>query len=171
MSEPSHTASATPRLPFILAGVVVALDQASKLWVLHGLHLPLLERVYVLPPVFNLTMVWNQGVSFGLLKGSRWPLVVFSAAVVATLGWWASRGQRPLMAWALGLVMGGAIGNNLIDRVVYGKVVDFLDFSGLHFPWVFNVADMAINLGVGLLILDALTHKTPVDTDGASKKA
>ena len=67
---------------------------------------------------------------------------------------WLARLKRPLSAVAIAFIVGGALGN-LIDRVAYGFVVDFLDFSGLHFPWVFNIADMAINVGVGLLLLEA----------------
>jgi signal peptidase II len=111
-------------------------------------------------------MVWNPGVSFGLLaaKGDvgRWLLVGFAAAVVVALGFWARRSTRVLTALAVGLVMGGAIGNNVIDRVRFGAVADFLDFSGLGFKWVFNVADSAISVGVALLLLEMfLGAKTP----------
>jgi signal peptidase II len=97
-------------------------------------------------------------VSFGLLRADteagRWILVAFATAVVAALAYWARRLDRPLTAVALGLVIGGAIGNNLIDRVRFGAVADFLDFQGLFFPWVFNVADSAITVGAVLLIYD-----------------
>ena len=82
--------------------------------------------------------------------------MAFALVVVAALAVWARRVDRPLLAAALGLVIGGAIGNNLIDRVRFGAVADFLDFTGLHFPWVFNVADSAITVGVVLLLLDSL---------------
>ena len=81
---------------------------------------------------------------------------------------WAARTTRPLMAGALGLVMGGAIGNNLIDRVRYGAVVDFLDFSGIGFKWVFNVADSAITVGVILLLLDSLLTSSKPETAASS---
>jgi signal peptidase II len=103
-------------------------------------------------------MVWNRGVSFGLLTAevdlARWGLAAFSLIVAIALIVWARRIERPLPALALGFVIGGALGN-MIDRVRFGAVVDFLDFSGLWFPWVFNVADSAITVGVALLLIDS----------------
>ena len=144
---------------FVLAAAVVILDQLSKWWMLDGLHLPERGQIPVLP-IFRLTMVMNQGVSYGLLRASndlqRYLLVALAAGVVAFLIFWVRRADRPLFATALGLVIGGAIGNNLIDRVRIGWVIDFLDFSGLGFPWVSNLADSAICVGVVLLLLDSL---------------
>ena len=144
---------------YAFAAVVVALDQLSKAWVLGPLDLPDRGMVQVLP-VFRLTMVWNPGVSFGLMAArgdlGRWLLVLFAAGVVTALALWARRVDRPLTALAAGLIMGGAIGNNIVDRVRFGQVVDFLDFSGLGFKWVFNVADSAITVGVALLLLEML---------------
>jgi signal peptidase II len=144
---------------YALAAVVVALDQLSKAWVLGPLDLPDRGIVQVLP-FFRLTMVWNPGVSFGLMAArgdlGRWLLVLFAAGVVTALALWARRVERPLTALAAGLIMGGAIGNNIVDRVRFGQVVDFLDFSGLGFKWVFNVADSAITVGVALLLLEML---------------
>ena len=159
------------RLADAVAGAVLVLDQGSKALILHVIDLPNRQQMLVAPPIFNLTMVWNRGVSFGLLKAGadlgRLALIAFAAFVVAILGLWARRVDRPLLAWAVGLVMGGAIGNNLVDRPIYGAVVDFLDFSGLMFPWVFNVADSAISIGVVLLLIDALQPQS----GDASKKA
>ncbi len=143
-----------------VAVLTLILDQLSKLWVLKGLDLPDRFTVPVLP-IFSLTMVWNPGVSFGLFHGGgevgRVLLALFAACVVAALAFWARNAVRPLAAIGLGMVMGGAVGNNLVDRLRFGKVVDFLDFSGLgFFPWVFNVADSAITVGVILLILDSV---------------
>lgn len=141
-----------------LAALVLALDQLSKYWVLDVLRLPERGSVEVLPFV-SLTMVWNRGVSFGLLSAevdwARWGLVAFSSVIALVLALWARRVRRPWLAVALGLVIGGAIGN-LIDRVRFGAVADFLNFSDLYFPWVFNVADSAISVGVALLLLDSL---------------
>ena len=143
---------------YALALIVVALDQASKAWVLGGLHLAQRGQIPVLP-FFRLTMVMNQGVSFGLLRADgpvgRWLLVSAALAVVVGLVVWVRRADRWLFAAALGLIIGGALGNNLIDRARIGEVVDFLDFSGLYFPWVFNIADSAISIGVALLLLDS----------------
>jgi signal peptidase II len=149
---------------YAIAAAVIVLDQLVKFWVLNLVQLQERGPVPVLP-IFQLTMVWNPGVSFGLLRADtpagRWILVGFATAVVAGLAWWARRIARPLTAVALGLVMGGAIGNNLIDRVRFGAVADFLDFHGLYFPWVFNVADSAICVGVGLLLLDSFVQREP----------
>jgi signal peptidase II len=142
-----------------IAALVVVLDQASKAWILGPLDLPAHGQIAVLP-VFRLSMVWNPGVSFGLLAArgelGHWLLVAFAGAVVIALALWARRIAQPLNALAIGLVMGGAIGNNIIDRVRWGAVADFLDFSGLGFKWVFNVADSAITVGIGLLLLEML---------------
>jgi signal peptidase II len=146
-------------LAYAVAAVTLALDQWSKAWVLGPLRLDDVGSIQVLP-FFRLTLVENRGVSFGLLRADnafgRWALVVVAAAVVAGLIWWVRKTDRPLFAAAVGLVIGGALGNNLIDRARIGRVVDFLDFSGLYFPWVFNVADSAITVGVLLLLLDNL---------------
>jgi len=141
-----------------LALTVIVLDQLSKHWILFVYDLPARISEQVVGPFF-LTMVWNQGVSFGLLRADqdlgRWLLVAFSILVAIALAIWARRGDRTLMALALGLVMGGAIGN-AIDRARFGAVVDFIDVSRLYFPWVFNIADAAISVGVVLLLLDGL---------------
>ena len=143
---------------YALAAAVIALDQISKWWVLGPLDLVSRGQVPLLPPALNLTLVHNAGVSFGLLTGgaaSRWGLTVFSLAVAAALAWWARRADKRLTAAGLGLIMGGAVGN-AADRARLGHVTDFIDASGLHFPWVFNVADSAITVGVGLLLLESL---------------
>jgi signal peptidase II len=142
----------------VLAAAVVIIDQLSKWWVLNGLNLPERGQIPVLP-FFRLTMVMNNGVSFGQLRAEtalgRGLLISAALLVVIALVVWVRRADRPLFATALGLIIGGAVGNNLIDRVRIGWVVDFLDFSGLMFPWVFNVADSAISVGVVLLLLDS----------------
>ena len=144
-----------------LAVLVIIVDQLSKLWILNGLKLGERGSIRVLP-IFDLTLVWNQGVSFGLFREhgdvGRWVLTGFAAAVVVVIAWWARRADRPVLAAALGLILGGAAGNNLIDRVRLGAVVDFLDFKNLGFPWVFNVADSAITIGVVLLLLDSFAR-------------
>lgn len=145
-------------ITYAIATVTVALDQASKLWILHGLDLPSKLSVPLLGPL-NLTMVWNRGMSFGLLSGhaewGRWLLTGFSTLVVIALAVWARKATKPLLAVGLGLIIGGAIGNNLIDRIVYGAVADFIDVRALYFPWIFNVADAGISVGVAFLLLDS----------------
>lgn len=169
------------RLGLILAAGVFVLDQASKAWVLEVLKFSppgCLELPHVgcrkieISSVFDLTMVWNYGVSFGMLKAgdgiARWGLVALSLGIAGMFVWWMREATRPLTGWALGLVVGGALGN-VVDRIRFGAVADFLDFNGpwfgLHlgtwpvgFPWVFNVADAAITVGAALLALDFLRN-------------
>jgi signal peptidase II len=158
-AQPSPIVSRLGWFAYALAALTVVLDQASKAWALNVMRLDEVGSVTVLP-FFHLTLVENRGVSFGLLRADtplgRWALVAGAAAVVIALIVWVRKADRPLFAAALGLVIGGALGNNLIDRARIGRVVDFLDFSGLYFPWVFNVADSAISIGVVLLLLDSL---------------
>jgi signal peptidase II len=112
-----------------------------------------------LPGPLDLTMVHNYGMSFGLLRDhdewGRWLLIGFldpGRRRPVDLG---AQGHKLLPAVGLGMIIGAAIGNNLIDRVIYGYVVDFIDVRDLHFPWVFNVADSGINIGVALLLIDS----------------
>jgi signal peptidase II len=146
-------------LAYGLAATVVLLDQSAKGWLLGSFDLIDRGPVDVLP-AFRLTSVWNPGVAFGMLRShgdlGRWLLVGFAVCVVTALALWVRRADRRMTAAAIGLIMGGAIGNNVIDRVRWGRVFDYLDFSALHFPWVFNVADASISVGVGLLLLDSL---------------
>ena len=162
-----------PRVAWAAYGfalTIIALDQLSKAWILDGLSLREIGRVLVLPPVFNLSYVENTGVSFGLFGGgsARWFLSVFSVVVAAGLAWWATQTDRRLLISAIGLVIGGAVGN-AIDRIRFGYVVDFLDFSGTGvFPWVFNIADSAITVGVVLLILDSVLSERRAAPVGAA---
>ncbi|MET0181691.1 MAG: signal peptidase II [Caulobacterales bacterium] len=157
------------RFGLILAVAVLVLDQISKWWILgpmafspagcREIHLGC--GFVELTPIFDLRMVWNEGVSFGLLSANsdfgRWALVLLQGGIAAFFLYWMRTAARPLTATALGLVIGGALGN-VVDRIRFGAVVDFLDFTGLGFPWVFNVADAAINVGAGLLLLDFLLN-------------
>ncbi len=112
----------------------------------------------VLGPL-RLTLVANRGISFGLFQSDaglgRLALILFSVAVAVGLAAWVRRASRPLLAAAVGLIIGGALGN-VADRVRIGHVVDFIDVQRLGFPWVFNIADSAINIGVALLLLESL---------------
>ena len=147
----------------IVSGLLVLLaDQASKWWILYGLDLPDLRQV-VLLPVLNLTMVWNPGVTFGLLKGfgdlGHIILAGIALAVVIALGLWLRRAESWLVALSIGGIAGGAIGN-VIDRLRFGAVVDFIH-AHIDTPWgdyswyVFNVADAAIVCGVVALVIDS----------------
>lgn len=157
------------RFGLLLAAGVFVLDQASKYWVLEVLKFSppgCLEthigcRKIEVSGIFDLTMVWNYGVSFGMLRAgdgiARWALVILSLGIAGFFVYWMRTATRLLTGWALGLVVGGALGN-VVDRIRFGAVADFLDFSGLYFPWVFNVADAAITVGAALLALDFLRN-------------
>ncbi len=145
------------------AAFVALADQASKYWILEIVRLPAKFRIE-LTPVFDLTFVKNYGASFGLLAGgmlSRVILSVVAIAISAGLIIWLARIERRILAAAVAFIVGGALGN-LIDRLRFGYVVDFLDFSGLYFPWVFNLADASINVGVALILLDAWLRRKRV---------
>jgi signal peptidase II len=145
-------------MAFFLAAVVILADQASKYWILSVVRLEEGQSIPIAGPL-HLTGVWNHGVSFGLLTANhdlaRWAFVAFSLIVAIVLAGWVRKTERPLFATALGFLIGGAVGN-AIDRVRFGAVADFIDVSRLHFPWVFNVADAAINIGIVCLLLDML---------------
>jgi signal peptidase II len=153
----------TPRdWGFVCATVALFLDQACKLVMLYGYQFREMTPGAAVPvlPFFNLVMVWNRGVSYGLFPAQGpWGtafLALFSIAAVTGLGWWLWRADRTSLAVGLGLVIGGAAGN-LIDRVVYGRVADFFHFYFRGYDWyVFNIADCAITIGVGALLYDAL---------------
>ena len=157
---------ARPWLAYALALAIILADQASKFWIVNGLHFGPGSSISVLGPI-RLTFVYNEGISFGLLQGSgwgRWLLAGFSAVVAVALAVWAWRSTRLALTIGIGLVIGGAIGN-LIDRILLGRVIDFFDFSALMFPWVFNIADSAITIGVLILLYDQLTTPDPAKPD------
>ncbi len=148
----------------------MVVDQATK-WLIFGVlfelpldraqhgALPLAAGIEILP-FFNLVTVWNRGVSFGIFSSDSalvpWLLSAFALAVCGFLMAYLARARRWLLVVAIGGVIGGAVGN-IIDRVRFGAVADFLDFHafGLHWP-AFNVADSAIVVGVALMLVDAL---------------
>lgn len=157
-------ASAVPLGRYLPWGALSALamlgaDQASKWWVLDVLDLPSLRQV-VLLPFLNLTMVWNRGVTFGLLHQDgplgAWLLSAVALAVVAGLFVWLRRAESLPTALALGAIAGGAVGN-VIDRARFGAVVDFIHAHAGDWSWyVFNVADAAIVCGVAALVIEGL---------------
>lgn len=144
-------------MAYAVAAVVILLDQWTKHWIVNVMHMEPGSSVAV-TPFFHLTLVLNRGVSFGLFRSEegqevgRWLLAAFAALVSIALAIWVRKAERKLPALAIGLIIGGALGN-LSDRIRLGHVVDFLDFGPL-FPWVFNVADAAVNVGVVLLLID-----------------
>jgi signal peptidase II len=152
----------------IAAAIALVADQGSKLFLLFSadfIHMPPGASVPVLP-FFNLVMVWNPGISYGLFPASgrlgTFLLIGLSVAAVIVLGWllWSTV-SRPL-AVGYGMIIGGALGNNLVDRVIYGKVADFFHFYGFGYDWyIFNIADVAITLGAVAILYDVLKPQVP----------
>jgi signal peptidase II len=142
---------------------VAVLDQLTKAAVLHHFAEGDLGDRETITPFFNLALIYNRGISFGLFNGGTGVnALIFSvvaAAIVAVLIYWLSRASSPLLAVAIGLIIGGAVGN-VIDRVMRQNhaVVDFLDFHIANLPhWpAFNLADSAICIGVAVMLLDSL---------------
>lgn len=159
-----------------LVVLIVIVDQLTKAWVLATPEFRALDclaggpcgRIEV-SPLFDFSMTWNRGVSFGAMQAeglARWGLFVVILAIAIGFTIWLLRAERSLTALALSMVIGGAVGN-LIDRAIFGAVVDFIDFQGpwfgwiiggwpVGFPWIFNVADAAISIGAIILLLDQL---------------
>ena len=148
-----------------LSGMLVAVDQLSKYWVLNSLKLDEIGTVELLP-FLNFTMVWNKGISMSLPMGDwlgKWGLVLLTALISLWLVNWLRTTLRKFEAFALSLIIGGAVGN-IIDRLVHGAVVDFIHLhAGGYSFYVFNVADSAITIGAVLLLYDGLreSRKSP----------
>ena len=150
-------------LGFSVAAIVFVLEQITKWLVLGPLDLRNTQSVEVLP-IFRLNYTENHGISLGLFQASsdamRWVLVLVTAAIAVGVAWWIGREEKRWDQIALGMVLGGALGN-ILDRVRHGYVVDFAD---LHFGdfrpfFIFNVADAAISIGVAILLLRAFLVK------------
>jgi signal peptidase II len=157
-----------PRELGVLAAIVALIaDQGSKYFLLYRAGFAHMAPGGAIPvlPFFNLVMVWNPGISYGLFPASgrlAYVLIGFSLIAVVALGWWLWGTTSRSLALGLGLVIGGAIGNNLIDRVIYGRVADFFHFYGFGYDWyVFNVADIAITLGAVAIIYEVLKPEHP----------
>lgn len=147
------------RLMFWIAGLILAVDQISKYYVVHMLQLDRVRAIDVLPPFFNLRMGWNYGINFGLFAGradlTRWVLIGLALVISAGVIWWILReGAGTAQKIAAGVLVGGALGN-VLDRLLYGAVADFINMSccGINNPFTFNVADIAIFIGVFGLVL------------------
>ena len=155
---------------WLLAGfagviVMVGLDQWTKSLILAHpevfnalgcLNAPAACGQVKVPGPMDLSMVWNRGISFGTFAAegmARWVLFGLSGVIATIFAVWMTRASRLTTLFALALVVGGAIGN-MIDRALYGAVIDFIDFSDLWFRWVFNIADASITVGAILLFAD-----------------
>ena len=153
-------------LGYLLAATIFVVDQISKYWIITLLQLPQRGQIELLT-ILNFTWVENRGVSLGMLAatsdGQRWMLVALTGAISLGVAIWIWREKRGWDVFALGMVLGGALGN-IVDRIRFGYVADFID---LHFgdfqPFlVFNVADASITIGVVILVLRAfLLRDTP----------
>jgi signal peptidase II len=155
------------RTPHLRAGIIAAVvtllaDQASKLWLLYGFELAK-RGVVKVTPFFDLVLAWNVGISFGWFQSenqlAQFALMAIKAVAVVVLGIWMARSSTLLATLALGLIIGGAIGNG-IDRFLHGAVVDFalfhIEIAGKTYHWyVFNLADVAIVAGVAGLLYDS----------------
>lgn len=158
-------------VPMIITAIVVfVLDQLTKLFVVQYLDLKTRQTLLVVDPYLNFRMAWNEGINFGIGAGldMRWILIALAFVISVWIVWWMRR-DRPgrWVQISAGLVVGGAIGN-VIDRVVYGAVADFLNMSccGFENPWSFNVADISIFIGaIGLIFLSG---DAPKDRDADS---
>lgn len=142
-----------------LALAIFAADQATK-WAVKRITLDEGVRSITILPFFDIVAAWNYGVSFGMFNngdaGDRWVFIAIAAAIVTMLVVWLRRAENLLVASGLGLVIGGAVGN-VMDRLFFGAVFDFLLFHAYGWQWpAFNLADSAICIGVGLLIVDSL---------------
>ena len=152
-------------LGFLVALLVLALDQFSKWFVTGPLGVNQIGDQHYLTSFFQFTFTRNEGISTGILSATnptgRWMLVAVTSAIAVAVAWWIGREKNRIDQMALGLVLGGALGN-ILDRTLHGYVTDFLD---LHFgefrPFlIFNVGDAAISVAVVILLLRAfLTRK------------
>jgi signal peptidase II len=154
-----HSRRAT--IGFYMMAFIGLVDQISKGLILN--HIGDVRHTMPVTPFLNFVLVWNKGVTFGLLGRTgqnymTYILIGVAAVILALLGRWLWRTKSLLVALALGAIMGGAVGN-VIDRVRYGAVADFLDFYYRDYHWyAFNVADAAIVTGVALLLIDGMVH-------------
>ena len=158
-------------IPIILAILVVIADQLTKLWILTTYELHGQEEI--IPGFFNLVHVTNTGAAFGFLAGDKNTLrliffvgIGITALVIMAIAYRHLKKQGRIFVYAIGLIGGGAIGN-LIDRLRFGAVIDFLDFYvGTHHWPAFNVADSAISTGVGLFLLGTILQHFKEKRDG-----
>ena len=167
-TERSYVWGPWSALGLTVAAATGVVDQVSKFWLLYAFDLVGGVRT-VLTPFLDLVVTWNTGISYGLLQKegltAAWALLAFKAAAVVFLWIWLARASSWFTAAALGLIIGGALGN-AIDRLHWPGVLDFVLFhietAGFSFRWyVFNLADLAIVAGVAVLLYDSLWVRTP----------
>ena len=164
------------RITIVTAAIIFVLDQVTKLIVVQWMNL--IERgvIEVLPPFLTFRMAWNRGVNFGLLANDaefmRWVLIAVAIAISVWVWLWVRREEPGRWAQiSAGLLVGGALGN-VIDRVIYGAVADFLNMSccGIENPYAFNVADISIFAGaIGLVLFTGGSDKGRTAGTGQGK--
>ncbi|MES2120399.1 MAG: signal peptidase II [Pseudomonadota bacterium] len=163
------------QLSFLVAILVLALDQFSKWFVTGPLGVDQLGDQLYLTSFFQFTFTKNEGISLGLLNATtetgRWALVALTSAIAIGVAWWMGREKNLLDRIALGMVLGGALGN-ILDRSRHGYVVDWAD---LHFGTVrpfliFNIGDGAISVGVAILLLRAFLTRKDQETGSGPKE-
>ena len=144
------------RSGLFMVGATIVLDQLTKYLALEGISAA--EPISIFP-FLDLKLTWNQGVSFGIFGGGSVPpfvLILIAILISMFLIWQLWNSKKLILGMGFGLIIGGALGN-VIDRAIYGAVIDFILLSWKSWSWpVFNVADMAISCGVGLIIIDSL---------------
>lgn len=152
-------------------GILIG-DQASKWWMMEHVMNP--PQVISLTPFFNLVVAWNRGVSFGLFGSdspyASWILSLIALVIVGFLVRWLWQVEKCHQAAAIGMIIGGALGN-VVDRLLYGAVYDFIDIhvAGYHWP-AFNVADSGITVGAIILVLDSLFAKSDNDNSDSTSE-
>ena len=141
-------------LYYMIALLVFLLDRGTKWLIVKNMEIG--QSIPLWEGVFHLTSHRNRGAAFGILQNQRTFFIVITVAIIVGIIWYMRKAmhESKLVAWSLALILGGAVGN-FYDRVLTGEVVDFFDFILIHYP-IFNVADAAIVIGVGLFILDAI---------------
>ncbi len=150
------------RFGLAIAGLAIFADQISKWWIIAKVMNP--PQAITITPFFNLVLAWNKGVSFSLFSSdapyTKWVLLAIASTITVVLLMWLRKVEQRLLAAAIGLIIGGAIGN-IIDRLRFGAVIDFLELHAGSFYWpAFNVADSAITVGVALMLYDGLFYKS-----------
>jgi signal peptidase II len=167
------------RFGLLVAAVVLVLDQACKALFLYGmgwietLGQPMNGKQIEVLPFFDIVMVWNKGISYGLLQADsafeRWLLAFFALGVTGFLVWWLRGIKDTRLALSLGLIIGGALGN-VIDRILYGAVADFFYLHAFGYGWyVFNIADTAVVIGVVIMALDLVISEWRSRVRGAKE--
>ena len=147
-------------LPSVIIFLVIGIDQGLKYWVSHSFSLHTTDTI--IPHVLEFAYLHNDGAAMGMLAGSRWYLIGFTGLLLlGCLGYlFLGKQQHVLLRCSLALIVGGGVGN-LIDRIVLGYVIDFVRFPVSWFSYSFNIADCAVCLGCGLLVLDLILDMLP----------